>query len=86
MIFKNLRFAPAYDPFETKHTLDEIYYECSNDYNISIAPLGSKPMALGAGFFALEHDDCRIIYPYPQEYFPKSYLRLETILVICCRN
>lgn len=72
VIFKNLRFAPAYDPFETKNTLDEMYDGCSDEYNFSIAPLGSKPMALGAGFFALEHDDCRIIYPYPQEYFPKS--------------
>ena len=72
VIFKNLKFAPAYDPFETQHTLNEIYEEYSNDFNISIAPLGSKPMALGAGFFALEHDDCRVIYPYPQKYFPKS--------------
>ena len=71
-IFKNLEFAPAYDPFETKNTLNELYNKYSADHNFTIAHLGSKPMALGAGFFALEHTDCRIIYPYPQDYFPKS--------------
>jgi len=71
-IFKNLRFAPANDPFETKNVLHELYLSLSHEYNLSIAPLGSKPMALGSCLFAIEHTDCRVIYPYPQEYLPKS--------------
>lgn len=71
-IFKNLRFAPANDPFETKNTIKKIYLEFYNDYNLSIAPIGTKPMALGSCLFALEHEDCRLIYPYPREYMPKS--------------
>ena len=73
-IFKNLRFAPANDPFETKKVLEDIYSEFRNEYNISVAPLGTKPMALGSCLFALEHSECRIIYPYPMEYLPKSSL------------
>ena len=71
-IFRNLRFAPASNPFETKIVLEELYKEYSDEYNITIAPLGSKPMALGACFFSIEHEESRVIYPYPLEYLPKS--------------
>lgn len=70
-ILKNLCYAPANDPFETKNCLESIYAEYGSKYNISIVPLGSKPMTLGSCLFALEHSDCRIIYPYPKEYYPK---------------
>jgi len=71
-IFKNLDYAPANDPFETKNVLEKIYSQYSDRYNISVAPLGTKPMALGSCLFALQHKDCRIIYPYPTEYNLKS--------------
>lgn len=71
-IFKNLDYAPANDPFETKKVLEKIYSQYSDRYNISVAPLGTKPMALGSCLFALQHKDCRIIYPYPTEYNLKS--------------
>ena len=71
-IFKNLTYAPALDPFETRDVLEDIYYEYIQKYNFSIAPLGTKPMSLGSCFFAIEHPDCRIIYQYPQEYLPKA--------------
>lgn len=71
-IFKNLRFAPANDPFQTRDALLELYLDISGEYNLSIAPLGTKPMALGGCFFAMEQPDCRVIYSYPQEYLPKS--------------
>lgn len=73
-IFKKMRFAPANDPFETKDVLNELYDALKADYNLTIAPLGSKPMALGSCFFALEHPECRVVYPYPQEYLPKASL------------
>ena len=71
-IFKNLDYAPANDPFETRNVLEKIYSKYSNRYNISTAPLGTKPMALGSCLFALQHADCRIIYPYPMEYNLKA--------------
>lgn len=71
-IFKNLTYAPALDPFETRDVLEDIYYEHNQKYNLSIAPLGTKPMSLGSCFFAIEHPDVRIIYQYPQEYLPKA--------------
>ena len=71
-IFKNLTYAPAIDPFETRDVLEDIYYEYKEKYNFSIAPLGTKPMSLGSCFFAIEHPDCRVIYQYPQEYLAKS--------------
>ena len=71
-IFKNLDYAPANDPFETKNVLEKIYSKYSNHYNIATAPLGTKPMALGSCLFALQHADSRIIYPYPMEYNLKA--------------
>ena len=71
-IMKELTYAPANDPFETKKTLEEIYSKHSDNYNISVSPLGTKPMAIGSCLFALEHSDIRIIYPYPIEYNIKS--------------
>jgi hypothetical protein len=70
--FNNLRYAPAKDPFETKTALEEIYAKYHSQYNIRISPLGTKPMALGACLFALEHPDVSVIYPYPREYNFKS--------------
>jgi hypothetical protein len=71
-IFKNLRYAPASDPFSTKRALNDIYGEKSSRFNLSIAPLGSKPMAIGACLFALEKPECSLVYPYPEKYSPKS--------------
>lgn len=66
-----LRFSSASDPFETYRTLEKLYSDWSESYNFSLAPLGPKPMALGACLFALQHDDARILYAYPQGYVQK---------------
>ena len=66
-----IQFSPANDPFETYRTIEKLYDNWSENYNFSIAPLGTKPMALGACLFALEHPDIRILYAYPQGYMPK---------------
>jgi hypothetical protein len=71
-IFKNLNYAPANDPFETKNSLERIYQKYHDRYNISIAPIGTKPMAIGSCIFALKYPECRIIYPYPTHYNLKS--------------
>jgi hypothetical protein len=62
-----MKFAPANDPFETYNTLDEI---CRNyaDHAVTIAPLGTKPMALGSAMYALRHHDVRISDALPRKY------------------
>ena len=77
-IFINMRYAPAHDPFMTCEVLNEIYSLYKSEYNLSITPLGTKPMALGSCFFVLQNTDCRVIYPYPLEYYPKSSLGFNT--------
>jgi len=76
-IVKNLQYAPSNNPFETKHEISLIYKERKNRYNISLAPLGPKPMALGCCLFVLENPECRVVYPYPMEYNSKSSLGYE---------
>jgi len=71
-ISKNMRYAPSNNPFETKNELVSIFQERKKRYNISIAPLGPKPMALGCCLFVLENPECRVVYPYPMEYNSKS--------------
>lgn len=62
-----LNYSRANNPFETYNLLDVL----KNDYKdafINIAPLGTKPMALGACLFAIHNSDVRIVYPMPQNY------------------
>ena len=35
---------------------------------LNIAPLGTKPMALGACLFAIHNPEVRVIYPIPDKY------------------
>lgn len=51
--FKNsIRYAIANNPFETYNILEKIKTEYQNSF-INIAPLGTKPMALGACLFGI---------------------------------
>jgi len=70
--FDALQYAPSHDPFETYNVLKTILMKHQDKNNIAIAPLGTKPMALGACFLGLEFRECRIVYPYPLEYIIKS--------------
>jgi hypothetical protein len=70
--YGNIKYAPANDVFETKATLDQVYEQFSGYHDIEIAPIGTKPMALGCCLFALENNDCRIVYHYPRLYNPKT--------------
>lgn len=71
-IVRNLRYSPSNNPFETKQELMLIHKEREHNYNISLAPLGPKPMALGCCLFVLENPECRVVYPYPMEYNSKA--------------
>jgi hypothetical protein len=64
---KTMKFAPANDPFETYNTLSNICKDYPN-HAITIAPLGTKPMTLGAALYALRNPIVRIVYARPQHY------------------
>lgn len=54
-------------PFGIYTSLKEIYTKKSDDYNILVAPFGTRPNCLGAAIFALRHKDCQLIYDFPIE-------------------
>ena len=58
-------YTPAINPFETYNLLNRYV---KKDTNVSIAPLCTKPIALGICLYALEHDNVRIIYPFSDRY------------------
>lgn len=62
-----VRFSRANNPFETFNLLESIKKQNENAF-INIAPLGTKPMALGACLFALNYQKVRVVYPFPETY------------------
>jgi len=67
--------APAYDPFETVNQLQEISRDLGiGRYNISLAPLGPKPQALGGVMFALYDKEVQLVFPFPSKYRQKASL------------
>lgn len=63
-----IRYARANNPFEVYNLLKTIKNEEKGDFFLNIAPLGTKPMALGACLFALHNPEVRIVYPLPEFY------------------
>jgi hypothetical protein len=60
-------FSRANNPFETFNLLERLKMK-GNGLFMNIAPLGTKPMALGACLFALNNPEVRVIYPMPETY------------------
>jgi hypothetical protein len=65
-----VRFARANNPFDVYNVLEEIRQKDGQSF-MNVAPLGTKPMALGACLFALHNPDVRVVYPLPQKYEDK---------------
>lgn len=64
-----ITYAKSNNPFDTYNVLQKIKEEMKNDnLFINLAPLGTKPMALGACLFALHNPDVRVVYPFPEKY------------------
>lgn len=69
----DIKYSRANNPFETYNLLESIRREeklkgSDGDLFINIAPLGTKPMALGACLYAIYNPDVRIVYPMPENY------------------
>jgi hypothetical protein len=63
-----IKYARANNPFDVYNLLQNIKEDRKEDCFINIAPLGTKPMALGACLFALHNPEVRIVYPLPEFY------------------
>lgn len=73
---ENIRveYARANHPFEVYNLLEAIKSDAvskKEETFINIAPLGTKPMALGACLFALHNPEVRVVYPLPEKYEDK---------------
>lgn len=60
-------YARSNNPFEVYNLLDKVKNENLKSF-INVAPLGTKPMALGACLFAIHNPHVRIVYPIPEAY------------------
>ena len=66
-----IKYVKANNPFETFNLLEMLKKEHPDAF-FNIAPLGSKPMALGACLFSLLDESVRIVYPRPEIYAHKT--------------
>lgn len=69
------KYAPAFDPFVTAQTIQEIINSNALFSNIYLSPLSTKPQALGIVLYYLwnyQDKPINIIYPYSNYYYPKT--------------
>jgi hypothetical protein len=64
----DVKYARAHNPFEVYNLLDNLRKSYSDNAFFNIAPLGTKPMALGACLFAINNPTVRVVYPLPEKY------------------
>jgi hypothetical protein len=64
----DVKFARGNNPFEVYNLLQVLHKSYSDNTFFNIAPLGTKPMALGACLFAINNPTVRIVYPLPEKY------------------
>lgn len=64
-----LLYVPANNPFETYNFLDQVLEQ---NERACVAPLSTKPVALGVCLYALTHEDLRVVYPTSEQYQPHS--------------
>ena len=60
-----MRYVPANNPFETFNFLAD---QLKDEEPACVAPLSTKPVALGVCLYALAHDSLRVVYPTADEY------------------
>lgn len=60
-----LLYVPANNPFETFNFLNSVF---DGESSICIAPLSTKPVALGVCLYAMAHNTLRVVYPISEQY------------------
>lgn len=71
---KEIRFAPAFDPFVTAQIISNIVEENPNATNIFLSPLSTKPQTIGMALFYIMNYDklpISITFPYSNKYTSK---------------
>lgn len=63
----------TFDFKDTLETLERLYLDRWEKFNITISPLGSKMQALGISLFCYLHGDVRIMFARPLEYNAALY-------------
>lgn len=69
---QEIKRVTAWDPFHALNVLEKLYRNCSEEYQISVAPLGTKPHVLATALFAIKHEDVRIMYDHPKASLHRS--------------
>lgn len=60
-----LMYVPANNPYETFNFLDCLLQK---DEHACVAPLSTKPVALGVCLYAIGHESLRVVYPMSEQY------------------
>ena len=60
-------YSRANNPFEVFNLLEKVKSNFENAF-INIAPLGTKPMALGACLFAIHNPNVKVVFPISDKY------------------
>ena len=66
---KKIHYVPADNPFETYNFLSSLL---GAETHVCIAPLSTKPVALGVCLYALRHREVRVVYPVSKCYKQRS--------------
>jgi hypothetical protein len=67
------KFAGANDPVKTYEVIDQIYQSAKYEQqNLCLAPLGTKPAAIAAAQFAVNHSNVVVIYDYVEKKNKRS--------------
>lgn len=60
-----LLYVPANNPFETFNFLNSVF---EGESSVCVAPLSTKPVALGVCLYAMTHNTLRVVYPASEQY------------------
>ncbi len=60
-------YSRANNPFEVFNLLEKIKKNYNNAF-LNVAPLGTKPMALGACMFAIHYPEVKVVFPFSLKY------------------
>jgi hypothetical protein len=64
-IGSSIYYCGANDPATTFRLLDKIYSEKNSGQRLFVAPIGTKPQAIGLAIFLAAHNDVGLLYDHP---------------------
>ena len=64
---RKMYYVDTRNPFESYNLMSHLDAKYEN-MCIDVVPMGTKPVALGICQYALEHDNIRVVFPFPDKY------------------